>query len=166
MTIHSSCEALTPITHSPQKRRGAEHRCRRLRNGSPCCSTYGEAVGKVREAITLLLLSVLPNIPCLARWLESLSSLGWWALGMMCHGIFNRAFARAYPTIATALQVPAHLLEGNPDDVEDEQNIADEDWVILAQANHLTQFPLNLPSLLIIFLFARVWRCARCGGVG
>ena len=123
----SNVAAALRILNTDWRRERCGHYCRRSADGAPCCATLPEAVSKVRWAISVLLLSHLPLIPCLSRWLTSTMSMGWWALGMTVCRLFPRAWLAAYPVAARALRVRVEDLA--PDDQDPDVEDTD-DWKV------------------------------------
>lgn len=72
------------------------HICRLDEHGQPCCRTEAEARQLMRKAIKAFFFLVLPPILCATRWLTCAPCLGWWLKGMLCHSLFQQAFALMY----------------------------------------------------------------------
>ena len=100
--LHSQTRKLAQVLEALRVLNGkwylsrVSHSCE-LHNGVPCCSSLQEVKLKIRHALNTLLLLAMPPVPCTIRWLSTYQNLGWWALGIFCHGLFPRAFVMAFP---------------------------------------------------------------------
>jgi len=77
----------------------AVHHCRPdPLSGEPCCRSINEVKRKLRDGGSKLLMSWLPPIPCVSRWLTVVSTLGWFAMGIVFHCLGPRSWLHAFST--------------------------------------------------------------------
>lgn len=98
------------------------HHCTYDSERRPCCANEAQARARVTSALVVLLMSSLPEIPCMSRWLTCQSSFGWWCLGLLAHGIFPRAFREAWPEAADVPRLPLERLDADDGDNDEAAN--------------------------------------------
>ena len=72
-----------------------EHYCYGSQTGGPCCKHIEDTTDKIRLAVFNGIFMSTPLVFALNKWSTVLVALAWFATGMICHNIFQRAWAVA-----------------------------------------------------------------------
>ena len=84
-----------------------------------CCASERDAREKCVRAALDLLVKSKPQVPALNRWGKQAAALGFWLQGILCHGIFKRAFRPVTESLEEMLEMAPDEYEGGMRDMID-----------------------------------------------